>query len=898
MFQKISTALLTLCLLTSCGGGGGGGGSSSGGGGGSGGVTFTPDRTSVDLAYDEGVPYMPSATVTVTASGNFTGTLYIGATVDGQGIDQNILTSISGQSATFSIQAHSGLAAGIYTGHIKLMGCSDSACAKQIGNSPINVSYTLTVRVTLQATPTTITATAQSGSTTSSSVTVRLPTGSTSFTTTLDPGEQWMNIDQVTASGFRLNMRSLPAGNYNGSIRVSAGTSQVTIPVYYTVAGGAPSTSMTVFPYDFTLTGTEGAVNAPVTLTVTPPSWDPSTSVRFVKAGTNDPAPWLSATPVAGGYAITVNATDLVAGTYNAQALVTGAFPEPERQVPIALTIGIGLVMPADQIKIIGSESTATNLTGTVPVNVVAGPPVNWTAQSFAPWLILTDSSGVTGETLAFRIDPNQLSSLPNDGTEQLGGITITPQRANMSPRTFAVRVSKRLAAVTNVGPYLQPTGRDTRLILRGYGFDAVSNLAARLKFTGGTVSQITRVNDTELVVNTGPLNLGTFTFSFTNALNVPTATASVRTYTPQNFAAAVMPTGGDLAGMFYDAERSSVYLVNQNLESLQRFRFTNQWNLTSLAVPALVDAGLSQDGSRLLVATSTSAGSHIRQLDPADMNVQISSTDIAQEIYTGGGGINSTNDGRAWFGTAWPRNDMAYFNVMTGELTILTNTNYYSAAGFAVSRDGERMMILQTTSNTQQMLYMDAADSVVRLNPANLTNNYRMSFSDDASRYLHDNYEVRDRDFALIGRLPNPLPRASGDLQDHWVLRSVLSPDGSRVYGITIPTEFPYGTEPARVYVFDSSTRQEASGILPTLGYMNIAGYPACSPPDPNTTCYFNSYMTISPDGNTVFIAGSSNLVVVPVANPILTQVMKAPPSAAQKVGRGATVPWHLNLH
>ena len=329
MFQKISTALLTLCLLTSCGGGGGGGGGSSSGGGGSGGVQFTPDRTSVDLAYDEGVPYMPTATVTVTASGNFSGTLYIGATVDGQGIDQNILTSISGQSATFSIQAHSGLAAGTYTGHIKLMGCSDSACAKQIGNSPINVSYTLTVRVTLQATPTTITATAQSGSTTSSSVTVRLPTGSTSFTTTLDPGEQWMNIDQVTASGFRLNLRSLPAGSYNGSIRVSAGTSQVTIPVYYTVAGGAPSTPMSVFPYDFTLTGSEGAVNAPVMLTVTPPSWDPSTSVRFVKAGTNDPAPWLSATPVAGGYAITVNATDLVAGTYNAQALVTGAFRAP-----------------------------------------------------------------------------------------------------------------------------------------------------------------------------------------------------------------------------------------------------------------------------------------------------------------------------------------------------------------------------------------------------------------------------------------------------------------------------------------------------------------------------------------------------------------------------------------
>ena len=900
MFQRISAALLAVCLLTSCGGGGGGGSGSSSSGGGSGGVTFTPDRSSVDLAYDEGVSFMPNASVTVTATGSFNGTLYIGAVVDGQGIDPNIQTSISGTSASFLIQARSGLAAGTYTGRVQLLGCSDQACSKQIGNSPINVNYTLTVRTTLLATPNSVSATAQSGSTTSANVTVRLPTGATTFTTAFSFGEQWMTIDQITATGFRVNMRSLPAGTYNGSVLVSAGTSQFNVPVTYTVAGGVAYSPMNVSPNSLTLTGSEGSVNAPVTLTVTPPSWDASTSVRFVRPGTNEPAPWLSATPVAGGYAVVVNATDLVAGTYDAEAMVTGAYPEPERQVPIALTIGIGLVMPADQLKIIGSESTAATLIGTVPVDVVAGPPVNWTAQSFAPWLILTDSSGVSGETLAFRIDPNQLSSLPNDGTQEWGGITITPQRANMSPRTFAVRVSKRLAAVTNVGPYLQPTGRDTRVILRGYGFDAVTNLAARLQFSGGTVSQITRVNDTELVVNTGPLNLGTFPFSFTNALNVSTATASVRTYTPQNFAAAVLPTGGDLGAMFYDAERSSVYLVNQNLESLQRYRFTNQWNLSSLPMPAIQSAGLSQDGSRLLVMTSTSAVSRIRQLDPADMNVQISSTDFAQAIYTGGGPINSTNDGRAWFGTAWPFNDMAYFNVMTGELTIVrppASINFYGAAGYSVSRDGERLMILQTNSNTQQMLYMDAADSVVRTNPANLTNNYRMSFSDDASRYLHDNYEVRDRDFALIGRIPSPVPRSSGEIQDHWVLGSVISPDGSRVYGITIPYEFPYQTEPARLYVFDSSTRQQANGELPTLGYMNIAAFPSCSPPIPNNTCYFNSYMTVSPDGNTVFIGGSSNLVVVPVANPVLTQVMKASPSAAQKVGRGATVPWRLKL-
>jgi glutamine cyclotransferase len=623
--------------------------------------------------------------------------------------------------------------------------------------------------------------------------------------------------------------------------------------------------------------------------------------VRFVRAGTSETAPWLSATKVNNGYAVVVDATNLTAGTYNAQAVVSGGWPAQDIQVPIALTLGEGLVLPADQLKVIGSESTASTLNGTVPVDVVAGPAVNWTAQSFAPWLILTDNAGATGETLAYRIDPDQLSTLANDGTEVSGGITITPSRSTMSPRTFAVRVSKRLAAVTHVGPYLQPAGSNTRVILRGYGFDSVGNLAARLQFSGGTVTQITRVNDTELIVKTGPLGLGTFPFSFTNALNVTTATAAVKTYMSQTFSATSMPTGGTLRGMFYDAERSSVYLVNQHLESLQRFHFTNQWQLTSLPLPAIVSAGLTQDGSRLMVATSTSSQSRIRQLDPADMTVQLSSKDFDRTIASDWNGtIPTTNDGRSWFalGSGW--NDMAYFDATSETMTLVKptfNTSFYGGPGFAMSRDGERLMILQTGSNWQDMLYMDAADSVVKVNPANLQNNYRMSFSDDASRYLNDNYEVRDRDFALIGRLPSPLPRATGDNADRYVMRSVLSPDGSRVYAVAVLDNFYYQSDPARLYVFDSSTRQPASDVLPTLGYMNIAAQPTCSPLPPNTTCYWNSYITVSPDGNTVFIAGDSNFVVVPVANANLLPVASTPPPGVHKLSRGGFVPWRLTL-
>jgi hypothetical protein len=77
----------------------------------------------------------------------------------------------------------------------------------------------------------------------------------------------------------------------------------------------------------------------------------------------------------------------------------------------------------------------------------------------------------------------------------------------------------------------------------------------------------------------------------------------------------------------------------------------------------------------------------------------------------------------------------------------------------------------------------------------------------------------------------------------------------------------------------------------------MNIAAQPTCSPLPPNTTCYWNSYITVSPDGNTVFIAGDSNFVVVPVANANLLPVASTPPPGVHKLSRGGFVPWRLTL-
>lgn len=94
--------------LPGCGGGGSGGG---GGSSTSGGLTFRADKSSVTFNFDQDQS-PPAQTVTVTATGQYTGTLYISATVSGPGLASTVPVTLSGTTGTAQISAASGLAPG------------------------------------------------------------------------------------------------------------------------------------------------------------------------------------------------------------------------------------------------------------------------------------------------------------------------------------------------------------------------------------------------------------------------------------------------------------------------------------------------------------------------------------------------------------------------------------------------------------------------------------------------------------------------------------------------------------------------------------------------------------------------------------------------------------------
>jgi hypothetical protein len=245
----------------------------------------------------------------------------------------------------------------------------------------------------------------------------------------------------------------------------------------------------------------------------------------------------------------------------------------------------------------------------------------------------------------------------------------------------------------------------------------------------------------------------------------------------------------------------------------------------------------------------------------------------------------------------------MAY--LPPGSLTPTTVTSAGSTGGlffngpwYAVSRDRERLIIVQTDgeSPAPPMLYMNAADSVIRTNPAGLTASESISVDEQGDRVWFDTGTVRDGAFNLIGA--TTLPTVSGQ-PDYFTVGGVISPDGSRVYLLTYRSDATTNSTTIlpRVFVFDATTPQVNLNVL---GYFDLADYPGCVVTGnyPYTCTNERVVGAISLDGGTLFIAGGQSLLVVPVPTTLSVVSGVARTPAARKQHQLVTTPWPLNIH
>lgn len=868
-----------LCLLLlACGGGSSGGN-----------LGFSLDRSAVSFDFVQNES-PPTDTVTATAQGSFSGTLYVAAIVEGTGIDPDIMLMVDDDHGTFTIRPSAGLAPGTYTGRILLLACSDVACNRRIGGTPLPVSFSVIVRPALATTPSPIVLSAISGSEAGQTVQLQLPNGPFTYTASLssNPGNIF-RIEDLTGDSLRVAGRSLPPGTYTGMLQIQASVRSIQVPITYSVTSAGPVNDLQVSPAGLTFSATEGAVTPSQLITLTPASWDPryQVTIQYGSFRTG----WLTLTAVSGGYAVVADARNLPAGNYSASIAASGEAPVSSRTVNVSLTVGAGLVRPADIHITANAETTASQLSGSVPVNLVSGEPVAWTATAGAPWLTLTRNAGNTGTSLNYTISESAMAVMAN-ATTSTTHVTITPAVGTIAPQTFAVSLRKDMPRLTGLGPYLHVSGLPLRMIVRGSGFSAIANLASRVTLTGISSSALTftPVNDSQFIVTAPAQVAQQSTISIGNALDLAPAAKVFRIIDPQTYDYARLATGGHASALVWDAQRRQAYLsqLGNNNNNLRRFSFNagnSAWSDDFLPVTGLVNIGLSNDGSDLLVvsADSITAGT-LRMLDPASPTFAQRLSFAYSGFLRGQGPVPVTNDGRIWLADATLR----YLDPFdsTFQPAPLPAGQAAGSPDFVLSRNGERMVVRPDGPPATLLRYEATSGLPFQILQAPATF-IRGSSSDTGNRVLLDD-EVWDQDFSPVGAAR--IPSAHTD----WIAnRGVVSPDGNRVYRYAFRTlgASTYASQ-TRVYVFDSSVVVPQPATLPLVGHFELSDNPNCT-----AGCAPSVEMTISPDGQTLFISGNESLLVVPVpaeGTLVMSSMSRAAPAARQTL---RVQPWNLQL-
>jgi hypothetical protein len=858
MSGKLAPVLLACGLaLTGCGGGGGDDGDDPGAPG----FRITLDRSSVSFDFTEGAA-RPTAVINASSSGPQPSTLFVGAVLEGTGIDQSIPIAINtaNGTGTITLRPADNLTSGQYTGRVQFLACSDAACNQRIGGTPIPVSFTVQVRRGLSIAPGSVSLASTSGTSDSEPIALTLPEVATTYSLVVPQTQMsWLRAINQTASGFTVSARSMPPGTYQAAIDVQSGPVTKSLPITYTVtAPPGGEVALGVTPSPVVLAASEGDISASQAVAVIAPSWAPDAYVSSVSyiSGSN----WLTTTQGAGGFSVRGDARQLANGNYVALVTVATVPTRDAIQLQVDLNVTGGLIAPSATTFRVSSDTTAAQLQRTKAIQATGGTPLQWTASTTADWLTLTRTQGTTGvDDLAFTLDSADVDSWNNfsDHTAQIR-IAGAP---HITPVIFNLTVEKRMAEVTGLGPYLLITDQPNELIVRGRGFSNLSSPSTRLTIAGtaGTSAQL--VNDTELVVTVPSIDVGSRVVSVTNALGFTMPTKSVRAIESVDFAYASVPTTEVARPLLYDTERQVLYGLDFWNENTYVFQFdgtSGTWNPTT--VPMTRGAiGLRPEGGTVLRFVQPNSGPRrLEELDPITLALR-TSTDLPVQFAQGlptDSGLLTGNDSRAWLTEfLWLRN----YNLDTGVVETVEhgNVSNFDSTRFIMSRNGEHMVAAPFADLVPNRMfhYMNSADTVWHESGFNVYFDKELKINDDGSRVLVDSNIVLNEELQQLGVMN--LPGGAG-----FKAAALPSPIGRRAYVLTVNDT---GAGSPTVYVYDTSSETPGTASLPLLGSFTFADFPSLCPSA--VSCGPGWVQSaISPDGRTLFFSGQQKFVVVPI--------------------------------
>ena len=569
-------------------------------------------------------------------------------------------------------------------------------------------------------------------------------------------------------------------------------------------------------------------------------------------------------TPPNSGQGIVVpgSSAALGPGSHSATITVRACLNDP--------TCATGQVSGSPQIinvtyNITGIKSSTANLTyniGNAPVagdltrsfNVTGFPAQTWTITDNMPWLDLTPTTG--SAPAAVSVSAN-LAATPldelNNGTFS-GTVTLTPMTG--APVLIPVTLNVSRTQVSYVAPYVAQTGVAGDVIIRGDNFNAITPTGVRF----GTVDDATSftvVSNTEIRATHGPLAAGIYRVHVLNGAGIDRTRADLQVVDAPVFAETTLqyPDGPGviLKNLVYDAERRAVFAtIHYNIGGRQSGRLL-RWAFTSAWEPAIQTqylplnaAALTTDGTKLLVAHFDPLFQRfgVAEVDPVTLaQTRLTYLEPARNFEASSLAVSNNGDAIIIADSSDSTGTFPIFaySPLTAVLRQPAQPSLFGVDdGFAAaSEDGSLVLVpnsnappplsanptLAYNSNTGQF---DLAPGMVRAFRAPKINRH-------ATRLLFDGVDVRDANLDLLGSLPNT------------TMSAVLAPQELVAYAYD---------NSGTVRVYDLAATP-VGGIYPELT-------PAITLSNsPGVAIY---EMTISPDGGTLFLGGSDQVVVVPL--------------------------------
>lgn len=462
---------------------------------------------------------------------------------------------------------------------------------------------------------------------------------------------------------------------------------------------------------------------------------------------------------------------------------------------------------------------------------------------------IASATSVLTGRTARVTVVPAAPSSIgpgPFVGAVAATGYTCAdPTCSKLSAgSTATVTVNYQVSPVIErVAPYVATAGVSDTVLIRGLGFSRFNVSGVSFGGTAGTAYTV-NTNGTEILATHPALTAGTYTVHV-NASNhegeIPSE-VSLLVQDPVAYAATTLahvPSTGAVLSLKYDAERQSLLLVPETGASNPLVRYVYQngaWSAPTQVAGGFVDAALSADGRQIYGITSTT----LVPVDP--VTLALGTAVAAPSLATGSilKNIVVGNDTRALV-TTYSNTSGAtqgyIYNPASSTLS-LNGTGLIDATP-AMSGNGSGAIVVQgdpsiTTAPAMYVYTTTGNELSSNSLPSLLQNTVQPAIDRTFSRVVINGTRVYDGNLAFLGTLPDT------------TVAVAIKPNGTRAYA--------YDATAGGILVYDISVDRDEAAYAALGAVTPLAGNPGSG-----------VRMAITPDGGTLFLAGSAQIVVQP---------------------------------